>query len=334
MSDLLAEASGTQRLHRKELKHLFETTKGPMSIASAYVTDTDLLGAVKDREVRLLTSMARMDFISGASSLDALTRLVKKGVKCRCVSDGPKLHAKVYIFGDQTAVVTSANLTRYGLDSNIEVGVRLGGGATHELTQWFDALWGTADVLDLPTLFEWQQDTAALRIEYSALRKKAMSKPTLPNEVHPAVASVKGLSDLFDNANRFFVCNTNRKYSDVAERNMRQRNHATAWEEFKFPAHMEKVKQGNAIFMFAKGVGIIGIGRAKAPPEVLEPDDPDRVGDSDEREWRVPVDWLAWIEDDADAFSWESPNFTFFDVSSEKYSDLRDGVRKHFLGHP
>lgn len=96
---------------------------------------------------------------------------------------------------------------------------------------------------------------------------------------------------------------------------------------------MDKVEQGDTMFMFAKGVGIIGIGCAKAPREVLEKGNPDRIEDWDTPEWRVPVDWLAWVEDDSDSFPWHGPNATFFDVSGDKYRGLRDDVRKHFLGH-
>jgi HKD family nuclease len=93
-------------------------------IASAYVTDSALLSGIKNRRVQLLTSLSLMDIVSGASSLESLALLISRGVQCRCVSGGPRLHAEVYIFGAESAVVTSANLTRNALDSNIEVGIR------------------------------------------------------------------------------------------------------------------------------------------------------------------------------------------------------------------
>src|SRR5271165_6596311 len=78
-------------------------------------------------KVRLLTSLVRMDIVSGATSLACLRSLIKAGVECSCLSRGPRLHAKVYIFGDQSAIVTSANLTTNALDRNIEVGVHVTG---------------------------------------------------------------------------------------------------------------------------------------------------------------------------------------------------------------
>ena len=339
MLDVIAEDGGSQRQHRQRLQKLLETTNGPVRIASAYVTDTDLLVGIKNREVRLLTSLSRMDVVSGASSLDSLTSLIKSGVQCRCLSDRPRLHAKVYMFGDETAVVTSANLTRKALDWNIEVGVRLTGTATKELTVWFDILWGNAEGLDLPKVSKWKQETEGLRAEYAILRKKAGAKPTLPNEALPSVRSRKRLRDLLKNANRFFVCNTDRRHGKrtpsggfVLEEEMHSRGYAAAWEEFKYPTHMDRVEPGDAIYMFAKGVGIIGIGPASGPRQMLEPSDPDRIRNGRTREWRVPVHWLAWVEDDADSFWWRGPQPTFYEVSGDRYSELREGVRKHFLG--
>lgn len=331
MPKVVAE-DGRRRKHRHFLQNLLETTKGPVRIASAYITDTDMLFGIENREVQVLTCLSPMDILSGATSLESVNSLIQTGVKCRDLSGGPKLHAKVYMFGNEVAFVTSANLTRSGLDSNIEVGVQLAGSAVRELTVWFDTFWKKAKRLDVAKIAEWKQETAALRREFAALRKKVRKILTSTNEASPSVPSPQRLHDLLNDANCFFVCNTDRKHDLDAEDRMRRRNYAAAWETFKYVKHMEKVKKGHAIFMFAKGEGIIGVGRAKAPCEKLRPDDPDRVRETTTREWRIPVDWLAWEEHDADAVSFDSPNATFFDVSGDTYRDLRRDVRSHFLG--
>lgn len=60
---------------------------------------------------------------------------------------------------------------------------------------------------------------------------------------------------------------------------------------------MEQVEPGDAVLMFAKGVGIIGIGVATTQCETLSPNEPDRVRnftyEENTTEWRVPVKWLA-----------------------------------------
>jgi len=332
MLDVIAESESGQRQHRSKLRDRLKKTDGLVRVATAYVTDTDLLSGLGSRDVHLLTSLSRMDIITGASSLESLRLLVKSGVRCRCVVHGPRFHAKVYIFGTQFAVVTSANLTRNALDSNIEVGVQISGVAVKELAEWFDSLWSSRAVpLKLEDIVQWERDTATLRAEYSALRKKASSMRMPRSEARPALLSPKQFRSSFEKAKRFFVCNTNRKHDLDAEQLMRRRRYAAAWEDFKYPSHMREVKPGNVIFMYAKGVGIIGVGCARSSCEILQPGSQDRLSDGDTPEWRIPTDWLAWEEDDADSFSsWDAPNATFFEVSGDTYRQLREGIGRHF----
>jgi len=348
MHKLITE-DGRNRQHRQWLRNLVETTKGSLRIASAYVTDIDLLFGVSNRKVQILTSLLRMDVISGATSLNALRTLIENGVQCRCLSNGPRFHAKVYIFGDEFAVVTSANLTRNALDSNIEVGVELSGNAVQEVIAWFDAHWDKAQPLDASQVSIWQQQTASLHHEYSILRKKASAEPGMPQNALPLGLPQDGsslLRDILDNTNgssqsrpSFFLCNTDRKHGKPTrsgkykrEELMCSRSYAAAWEVFKFPDHMKRVKSGDVIFMYANKVGIIGIGLAKKGYEVLEPSHPDRILNEEEitPEWRIPVDWLVWVSD-KQASPWQPPDVrTFVDVSKQLYDDRRERTIKHF----
>jgi hypothetical protein len=333
--EFIAE-DGSQRQHRQWLRKLLNTTRGPVRVASAYVTDDDLLFGIKNRNVQLLTSLVRMDIVSGATSLRCLRSLIKSGVQCCCLSRGPRFHAKVYVCGDQSAVVTSANLTTNALNSNIEVGVHVTGTCVQELITWFDVFWKKANPLDLPKVSKWEKETEALRRAYAALRRKASAKPALPNEAMPSVRSPSELRDLAGNARGFFVCNTNRRHSPdgTDEALMRRSRYAAVWTEFNHRKHMERVGPGAAILMFAKGVGIIGVGRATGRHEVLPPGHPARIttGYRHEEEWRVPVDdWLAWAENEEDAYRWTMPNARFLDISGDKYRELCEAVFEHFL---
>jgi hypothetical protein len=324
MFSLIAESEGAERQHRKKLQDLMDQTECTLRIASAYVTDTQLLSGLQGREVHLLTYISKMDLISGASSLDALIKLVKAGVRCSYIAEGPRLHAKVYLFDDHSAVVSSANLTRRALDENLEVGVHLSGPAVARLADWFESLWARAAELDLPTLANWAQEIETERVEYSHLKKRLERQPPLSR------GKAAEIVNLFASANRLFLCNSNRKNSSEDEKRMHDRGYAAAWERFNFPSHMERVEKGDAIFMFAKGCGIIGVGVAKGKCEILEPGFPGRIASYQAREWRVPVSWLTWKDDD-ESFSVKSRNGTFFDVTEEYPAWLRENIKQHFL---
>ena len=78
--------------------------------------------------IQILTRIRIQDLIDGASDLEAFEKLLQleelEGVNAeiRCISN---LHAKVYIFDQNSAIVTSANLTPSGLKSNIEYGIEV-----------------------------------------------------------------------------------------------------------------------------------------------------------------------------------------------------------------
>jgi hypothetical protein len=327
MATVLIEISdSTERQHRTTLRSLVDEVEGTVRIASAYVTDIVLLSGSKGRDVRLLTYISRQDIIFGATSLNSLIALIDAGVKCRYLSKGPRLHAKVYMFGLQSAVVTSANLTRKALDHNLEVGVRLSGVAAAQLVTWFDTLWDASEVLDSELAATWLRETQVEREQLSILQKSFEKQPAL------STGKAKKLQKLFERTNQFFVCNTNRRNSLNDEKSMHDRGYAAAWEKFNYFTHMDRVEAGDTICMYAKGEGIIGIGRAKGPAEKLESGARNRVVSDGEREWRVPTEWLVWKPDHP--FRWNSPNATFFDVSADEYETLREGLKGHFSEFP
>jgi hypothetical protein len=162
---------------------------------------------------------------------------------------------------------------------------------------------------------------------------------TLTAEYSPREQELRELLD--GTKNRFFWCNTDRRGSVLTkggydlEQAMHIQGYAAAWEEFEQRGHMKQVRRGDAIFMFAKGgVGIVGSGCAKTEVQVLQPGDPDRLGNSENTrtliEWRVPVHWLEWRRD-RDAFRPKtSLRPTFLEVTQDRV--LRNAVREHFLG--
>ncbi|MFP3903847.1 MAG: phospholipase D-like domain-containing protein [Armatimonadota bacterium] len=82
-----------------------------------------LLGVKADSvEVRLLSRFSVPQFHRGVSDIAVFRRALATDSVVRSLQ---RLHAKVYIFDDTHAIVTSGNLTTAGLQSNVEYGVVL-----------------------------------------------------------------------------------------------------------------------------------------------------------------------------------------------------------------
>jgi phosphatidylserine/phosphatidylglycerophosphate/cardiolipin synthase-like enzyme len=80
----------------------------------------------RDRDVRVtvVTNLRPDNILSGATDLEAVSRLGSFLPRFGLVHL-PSLHAKVYIADNRVAVVTSANLTMPGIATNLEYGVVL-----------------------------------------------------------------------------------------------------------------------------------------------------------------------------------------------------------------
>ena len=111
------------------------------------------------RNVRVITRFNLADFADGVSDITALRKLLQTGAAVRGIRN---LHAKLYVFGERRAIVTSANLTEAGLCHNPEFGmVTKDPAAVRECRQYFDRLWGCArDNLRPDELRTWEREVA------------------------------------------------------------------------------------------------------------------------------------------------------------------------------
>ena len=101
--------------------------------------------------IQILTRVRIQDLIDGASDLEAFERLLQLAevrgleVTVKCISN---LHAKVYIFDENSAIVTSSNLTPSGLKSNVEYGIEITEQvAIRQILDDMYAYWSTAETL-------------------------------------------------------------------------------------------------------------------------------------------------------------------------------------------
>lgn len=115
--------------------------------------------------IRVLTRFCLHDFFEGVSDLGALRHLLDVGAEVRGIK---YLHAKVYVFGDQRSIVTSANLTDAALTRNHELGfVSEDAAVLSKCRDYFDRLWnltGKQDSsLNFDKLKKWEAELAVAK---------------------------------------------------------------------------------------------------------------------------------------------------------------------------
>jgi hypothetical protein len=117
-----------------------------------HAADLLLAGVARKVNLKVLTNFRLQSFERGVSDLDALLRLKKRNALLRTART---LHAKVFVFDDARAVVTSGNLTSSGLSTNIEYGIAITKRETvKQITRDFDHWFGPATAVSDEMLLE------------------------------------------------------------------------------------------------------------------------------------------------------------------------------------
>lgn len=136
-----------------------------------------LLMNVQPGSLQVITRFNLSDFAEGVSDLGALRLLLDHQAAIRGIKN---LHAKLYLFGDSRAIVTSANLTQAALDRNHEFGfvaedIEIVG----QCRKYFDDLWAkAAPNLTKAKLAAWEKIVAA----YQATGTPPTLTTILPDE--------------------------------------------------------------------------------------------------------------------------------------------------------
>lgn len=115
-----------------------------------------ILRRLGNARLRVVTRYKLDDFNCGVSDIDALRGVIRAGGEVRGIKG---LHSKLYIFGSDRAIVTSANLTEAGLLRNREFGfVTTDSAIVAECSAYCDRLWAVGrDDLSEVMLDDWQQ---------------------------------------------------------------------------------------------------------------------------------------------------------------------------------
>lgn len=109
---------------KDDLLELVHQSKKSIKITSPFVKHdicSELIN-VKNLSTRidLITSFKLMSIYTGSLDISAIENIIdNNGI----VKNYPKLHSKIYLFDDEKAIITSANLTYGGLIKNFEYGI-------------------------------------------------------------------------------------------------------------------------------------------------------------------------------------------------------------------
>jgi len=170
---------------RSHLEKLFDCATRELLVASPYIKTREaewvcnrLAKSGHDKSIRLqvLTDVRSSNVLGGSLDVAAL-RVLQSGLNCCEIINLPRLHAKVYVADEVCALVTSANLTPSGLDSNLEYGVGITDAPTiHNLRRDMQLYATLGNPLSAETIVELEKVSDGLRAEFRAIEKSAEKK--------------------------------------------------------------------------------------------------------------------------------------------------------------
>ena len=136
-----------------------------------------LLKSTRSKPIQVITRFHLGEMCDGVNDTEAFRLLLNAGAKIRGIRN---LHSKLYLFGNQRVIVTSANLTEAALFRNHEFGfVSNESSIMARCSDYFDGLWKKAGPdLHPAKLEDWEKRIASVRV--GGARPSASS--SLPDE--------------------------------------------------------------------------------------------------------------------------------------------------------
>jgi len=170
---------------RCQLKKLLDAATQELFVASPYIKtrEADWVcnrlaknGHEKSIRLRLLTDVRSANVLGGSLDVAAL-RVLNSGMSHCQIINVPRLHAKVYVADETCAVITSANLTPSGLDTNLEYGVGTTDPEAVRNVRRDLQLYATlGNPLTSQAILELEKVSDELRTEFQAIEKSAEKK--------------------------------------------------------------------------------------------------------------------------------------------------------------
>ena len=145
----------------QELERALCADSGELRIVCPFIKSRALgrLLALKPGQIRVITRFNLEDFALGVSDIGALGTLLARSAEVRGIRN---LHAKMYLFGNTRAIITSANLTDAGLDRNPELGIVTDDpAAIASCLDYFNSLWNRGRILRPDEVAAWTRTLEA-----------------------------------------------------------------------------------------------------------------------------------------------------------------------------
>lgn len=125
----------------KEFTEAVQADSSELRIVCPFIKASSLQRLLRHHpgRVQVITRFNLADFADGVSDVTALRRLLEGGARVRGVRN---LHAKLYLFGESRAIITSCNLTEAALSQNRELGMVIQDWRiVKKCLAYFDKLW-------------------------------------------------------------------------------------------------------------------------------------------------------------------------------------------------
>jgi len=177
----------------------------------------------RDIDFRYINSFKLSNFHRGASDLEALKLLSKKGFRQKNVHN---LHAKFFIF-DHIAVITSSNLTPGGLKNNLEYGVLLQDEPVREIKDYYVRIFDNPKYPDI-TLDIIRKAEDILR---SVPREKQRKIKATDKAIFNEVLNNGNIDERFDGGTESISANLPGWKKDVFECLLKLKNYVFSLEE-------------------------------------------------------------------------------------------------------
>lgn len=120
-----------------------------LKIISPYIKESVAKEIIKGKneDVRIITKLNFNNYESGSSDLNALRYFNK--MKCRVKGFINGLHSKLYIINEKVVIITSANWTNSGFNTNLEFGyITDNKKNVRESLMYFNGLWNSQDSIE------------------------------------------------------------------------------------------------------------------------------------------------------------------------------------------